>query len=135
MADTFALDIAKFVKKAEGNATQVVRKIGIDTLAAVVKRTPVDTGRARANWNTSIGSPDLGVSDNKDKSGELAKARGRAVIGTATAAAPIYLMNSLPYIRRLEYEGWSKQAPAGMVRITVAEFQTFINNAVRSLSR
>jgi hypothetical protein len=35
----------------------------------------------------------------------------------------------MPYALRLEY-GWSKQAPAGMVRVTVAEFQAVVNAAV-----
>ncbi|WP_330210091.1 hypothetical protein [Pseudomonas sp. AM4(2022)] len=43
-------------------------------------------------------------------------------------------MNNLPYGPRLEYEGWSNQAPAGMVQITVTEFQMFINKAVSELS-
>ena len=32
----------------------------------------------------------------------------------------VYLTNNLPYAQRLEYEGWSKQAPAGMVRVNMA---------------
>ena len=44
-------------------------------------------------------------------------------------------MNSLPYIRPLEYEGHSKQAPAGMVRVSVTEFQTFVDNAVKALPK
>jgi hypothetical protein len=45
----------------------------------------------------------------------------------------IYLTNSLPYARRLEY-GWSKQAPAGMVRITVANFERHLQNQIKGLS-
>lgn len=38
----------------------------------------------------------------------------------------IFFSNSLPYVNRIEFEGWSKvQAPAGMVRITIAEFPEF----------
>ncbi len=48
----------------------------------------------------------------------------------AKAGDVIYLANSLPYIRRLEY-GWSKQAPAGMVRGTVGEFQQAIDKALK----
>lgn len=35
----------------------------------------------------------------------------------------IYITNSLPYSRRLEYDEWSKQAPMGMVRVTIAELK------------
>ena len=45
------------------------------------------------------------------------------------------MMNNLPYGPRLEYEGWSSQAPAGMVQVSVTEAQTFVNNAVSGLSK
>ena len=43
-----------------------------------------------------------------------------------------YITNNLPYIMRLEF-GYSKQAPAGMARITVDRFQTIVNRVVGSL--
>ena len=52
-------------------------------------------------------------------------------IAPAKFGATIYLVNNLPYAVRLEY-GWSKQAPAGMVRITAAEFQSIVDDAARS---
>ena len=134
MADTFRLDIAKFAAKAGANAELVVRKISIDLFTKTIKRTPVDTGRARANWNTSVNAPDVGVTQTTDTSGVAAIGEVKARIGN-WKQGDIYLTNSLPYIRRLEYDGWSKQAPAGMVRVTVTEFQTFVDNAVRSLPK
>ena len=35
---------------------------------------------------------------------------------------PIYIQNNLPYANRLE-NGWSNQAPAGMVALTIAEVE------------
>lgn len=149
MADTFALDIAKFAEKAGANVTTVVRKVSIDTLAKVVDRTPVGNpdnwknpppagyvgGRLRANWNVSLGNPDLSTSTDTDKGGVATVAKGRSRLSRADATQDIYIMNSLPYVRRIEYEGWSSQAPAGMVRVTVAEFQTLVNNAVLSVPK
>lgn len=148
MADTFALDIAKFVAKAEKNAEQVVRKVGIDLLASVIDKTPVGNpelwsspapagyvgGRLRANWTASIGSPDTGTTTETDAQGGQTKARGSAKID-GWRGGDIYLMNSLPYARAIEYTGHSRQAPAGMVRVTVVEFQTFVNAAARSLPK
>ena len=42
-----------------------------------------------------------------------------------------YLVNNLPYAVPLEY-GHSSQAPAGMVRVTIAEFQQIVEAAVRA---
>jgi hypothetical protein len=36
-----------------------------------------------------------------------------------------YIQNNLPYAQRLE-DGWSKQAPAGMVALSLAELQAEI---------
>lgn len=129
---SFALDLQKFAEKAEKNSQTVVRKISIDLFSKTVLRTPVDTGRARANWNCSIGAPSFTVSQKTDKSGTATQAGIRGTLGN-WKDGDIYLMNSLPYIRRLEYDGWSGQAPQGMVRVTVTEFQTFVDAAARSI--
>lgn len=148
MADTFALDIRKFAEKAGANVETVVRKTTGHLLASTVLRTPVGNpslwkgnppagyvgGRLRANWNASIGMPDFSTSIVRDQSGGSTIARGNGVV-SQWKGGDIYLMNSLPYVREIEYEGHSKQAPAGMVRITVTEFQTFIDQAVAELPK
>lgn len=105
-----------------------VQKIGMQVLRGVVMRTPVDTGRARSNWHVSLGSPvvierDPYAPGEKLGIGEGANAQATITIGAATieqapAIGVIYLTNGLPYITRLEH-GWSKQSPAGMVRLTL----------------
>ena len=140
----FSLDIAAFVKKAGGNVEKVVQKVGADILASVVARTPVGNpslwkskppkgyvgGRLRDNWNVSFGAPDLTTTVIRDQSGAPTISRGIGVLAGWNGEADIYVMNSLPYVRTIEYEGHSKQAPAGMVRITVTEFQAFIQKAI-----
>lgn len=119
---SFALQVGAWTKKASTNADIVTRRIVIEMLSRVVMRTPVDTGRARANWQTTIGSPASGTLDAADKTGGQAIARGTAVAAQFPMGATVWLSNGLPYAERLEY-GYSRQAPAGMVRVTVAEFQ------------
>ena len=118
MKNTFAFgaDLVA-VGKALGieSANEVAVILGIQVFKGIVLKTPVDTGRARANWMISEGSPQVAT-----------------VLGTQAPATPspmdfkggsrIFITNSLPYIVPLEY-GHSKQAPAGMVRVTLAEVQ------------
>ena len=52
------------------------------------------------------------------------------VIQGAKVEDDIYLSNGLPYAKRLE-NGWSRQAPTGMVRINVARFSSAIKQAVQ----
>lgn len=149
MADTFALDISKFVRKAKAAPATVVRKVAADLLTNVVLKTPVGNpdlwkgpapagyvgGRARANWDLTLGRPSRTVTTITDKNGVTTIHRGLAPLAAWKADDTIYITNNLPYIRALEYEGHSKQAPAGMVRITVASFQSYVSAAVRSLPK
>lgn len=115
---TFNFDVSKFVDKASHTADAEVRKICLDLLTGIVLKTPVDTGRARGNWFTSVGSPSANVTVSTDPSGSSAIANGLSAISKATGNI-LWITNNLPYIYRLEFEGWSKQAPAGMVRVTI----------------
>ena len=158
MAEEFALQLKAFAEKATANVNTVVRRISLDVLSHVVLRTPVGNrelwavnierkakglpglvpkgyvgGRLRANWNVSLAAPDESTSEVKDKTGASTIARGSAAIDGYTGE-DIYMTNGLPYAIPIEY-GSSKQAPAGMVRVTVAEFQTFVNTAAASVQK
>lgn len=132
--NSFALDVRAFVEKAKGNADIVTRKVCVEMLDRIVDRTPVDTGRARANWQTTVGSAAFSPVDKTDPSGSSAKAAGGAVIASMNLGATVWLSNALPYAQRLEY-GSSQQAPAGMVRVTVAEFQGLVATLAGQVNR
>lgn len=72
--------------------------------------TPVDTGRARANWQVEIGSRPSGVIEADDKQGDATIRKGQAELESERVPLfpLIFISNNLPYIRRLE-EGWSSQ--------------------------
>lgn len=140
----FALDLAKFADKVPKRAKQVVDKIGQDLLRDIVLKTPVGNprlwqspppagyvgGRLRGNWNTGINAQDR-TPRGVDKLGGAAIARGAATIRAREPDSDIYITNSLPYAERIEY-GYSTQAPAGMLRVTVVRFQSFVNKALAS---
>lgn len=105
------------------NVADTVRRAALAADQAVVLATPVDTGRARANWVTSVGAPDYTTSESTDPSGSSAIAQGqRAVGGYKAGAGGIFITNSLPYIARLE-DGYSKQAPGGMTKFALQAAQ------------
>ena len=91
-------------------------------------------GRFRGNWQVSFDAPATGETGQIDAQGGKTKQLGAAVIQSFTTdVGSIYLMNNVPYAQRLE-EGWSSQAPAGMVKVTLVEFQAMINKAVQALT-
>ncbi len=118
---SFALDVKAFAERAGKAADLVVRKICLDLFSDITNNTPVDTGRARANWFASVNAP---VTATVQFGGNSASAAGEAIANaqSAVAQAPgnvFWISNNLPYIYRLEFEGWSKQAPNGMVRLAI----------------
>ena len=122
----FNADIDNFARKiVPKKAAQLQTKIALEALRRIAEKTPVRTGRAKGNWIPTIGSPapDTIESFDKTKSGSMVVARGRAIL---TADRPpfstVYITNNVNYIEYLE-EGSSKQAPAGMVGITIMELQ------------
>ena len=123
---SFALDVSKFVEKAKKNPEKVMRQVSIKLFSAIIKASPVDTGRFRMNWMASGGTPTSGVTDATDKSGITATGNATSFVLKAADWREFTLTNNLPYAQRLEY-GWSQQAPQGFVRVNVSRFQQLIN--------
>lgn len=187
---SFSLDLARFVEKAKGNTEQVVQKVAIDLISAVIDRSPVGNpelwasnatatqynaevarynaelrndpanlnkvgrlkkglkvndsmalssgagyvgGRFRGNWQVTFNTRAIGELPNIDPQGQATKSAAASTVMQFTSAiGTIWAVNNLPYAPRLEL-GWSSQAPSGCVRISVAEFQQFVNQAVQGL--
>lgn len=125
-AKQFAIDLDQWFKdEVEEKIVLVAQKIGMEVLRRVVMKSPVDTGRFRGNWSVAIGSPDGSVKETSDKPGQATITAGSAVITGLSEAQAIYITNNLPYALRIE-NGWSeRQAPAGVVAVTIAEIEAF----------
>ncbi|PHH38722.1 hypothetical protein [Pseudomonas putida] len=88
-------------------------------------------GRFRGNWQFSISTPAEGELDQVDPAGGVTLAKLRLQVEQLTIGQTAYIVNNLPYAVPLEY-GHSKQAPGGMVRITLARFQQIVDEAIRN---
>ena len=116
--DKFRARFAKRIEKAKGKFELFIKKLVVDIDASLVLKSPVDTGRFKANWVVGNGFVNTTTTES------LQAANNELLINSIKVNGQnIYLTNSLPYASRLEY-GWSKQAPAGMVRITLVEVQS-----------
>jgi hypothetical protein len=124
MPGSFSVDLSRFAVKSVDEAKTVIRKITLEAFTGVVLRTPVDTGRARSNWSCTVGEASSDVYPDKyDKSGAYAIGASQRRVFDWNCVGSIFLCNNLPYIGALEY-GHSKQAPTGMVRVTLAEISS-----------
>lgn len=135
----WSLDMKVYEKGVSDKIHRFKTNLAFALYSSVVKKTPVDTGRARANWNISTGSVDTSVTTKTKKRGLRYKAGDIKSTGDET----IYISNNLPYIKTLEFggypknsksgktvNGYSKQAPNGMVGVTMAN----IDNIVKAVA-
>lgn len=89
-------------------------------------------GRLRGSWQASIGAPSTSEPSRIDPSGGDTIAAAAAALASFQAGPSIYLTSNVPYASRIEY-GWSKQAPNGMVRVSVAEVSDIVRDVVARL--
>ncbi len=121
----FNAEITKFVDVLTPlEVVSVQKKIALEALKRIVLKTPVDTGRCRGNWQVNLTTPGEGFDPEQfDKSGSGSLSNGMAVITSVKKPFQIiWISNNVPYVIYLE-DGTSKQAPRGMVSLTVEELR------------
>ena len=146
MADAkgFAIELEKFATEfVPKQALDLQKRISAEALTAIVQATPIGNatrwkaniaraakglqplpkgyvgGQARRNWQVTLDSSATTIRPGQDQSGQAALADGFGVIGGMTRTGRLFISNPLPYMEALE-NGWSKQAPQGMVARAVA---------------
>src|SRR5690625_635523 len=110
---SFSKQLQAFVSGTKEKIDKTVKGATVTLAANVITATPVDTGAARGNWQTSVGQLKTDTLDRKGADAAIADARRNV---PDEAGSVVYISNNLPYIDKLEH-GHSEQAPAGMVRV------------------
>ena len=123
---SFSKELGAFEAKTVRKLDLAVKKIALELFSRVILRSPVDTGRFRGNWQVQVGGVPSGTLELDDKTGEATIGKVQAAAVGLVAGDVIYLANNLPYGPRLE-EGYSGQAPQGMVALTVQDFQSIVD--------
>ena len=129
--DDFNKDMKRATLNINLKSEKVVRSVALQLFGAIIKDTPVDTGRLRSNWQTNIGAPSNGTITAFDKNGTLAVGLLKTEVGFYKIGEKIFLTNNLPYASAIE-DGHSKQRPNGMVKTNVARFQAVVDQIARA---
>ena len=146
-ARQFSLDLSNLLKGATEDAVvKATQKMALDALRGVVLKSPVGFppswkrpapkgyvgGQFRGAWQLSVGAERTGITGKSrpGKAGSVnaanaAASDARGELTKLRPFEPVYIVNGLPYAERLE-NGWSQQAPLGMVALTVQELQNVI---------
>ncbi len=115
------------IRDLEGKAArQALRVLAFEFLDRVISKTPVDLGRARGGWASYLiakGKPFVsGAEASAGAEEKLGIDEGSFEEEFSGSEQFILLINAVSYIVLLEF-GSSKQAPAGMMRITFNEMR------------
>ncbi len=129
---TFSAGIAAFAKKAGLGLEDAAARSLLQLTNNVVIQTPKDQGRAQANWFPSVGTPAQGF--DLDKTDLVSQSSINSAISDSIGGT-YWLVNNLPYIRRLEYDGHSLQAPNGWVRANIENFNLMLQDAAQSVKK
>ena len=124
----FNREIDAFARKVPDRAVLVQKNVTMEALRRLVFKTPVKSGRARGNWQVTIGDPAMGQLDVLDVDGSMTVAAGLAALAGLPPYQIVWISNNVDYIERLEH-GHSKQAPEGMLAVTVEELRAMFREA------
>ncbi len=132
---SFGNDLKRFEAKTAEKMERAVRKISLDAFSEIILKTPVDTGRLRANWQVAIGSVPDGTLELNDANGTATVSKVTAETARMELGDVVYLANNLPYARRVINDGYSAQAPAGTFDMTVQRFQVIADRVIAQIGR
>lgn len=122
----FNRHVADFKKKSRLSTGVVLRKFAFDLLAKIIRKMPVLHGRARAGWYAAFeGLGGRGTYEGTPEE-EIGRGEGQLIDNTKPRGLVqemwIEIVNGVSYMIFLEY-GWSKQAPYGVVRLSMREMR------------
>lgn len=131
---SFAAQLQEFAELVQQDADEVFQIVATDVGQSVINLTPVDTGRALSNWNAGINAPDDVYRETEDPLDSKTSARLAGEFQSLKFGDTAYITNATPHVPFLEY-GSSKQAPNGMIRITLARFNNIVQDAVSRVAK
>ena len=127
---SLASDLRRIAANRKSDMEKIVRASAFQLGSNVIMMSPVDEGRLRNNWNSSIGSIDDSNDRGEQTSGGASFDQLESKINSIDMGATFNFSNSLPYANRIEYDGHSKQAPDGVVRVAVLQWDSIVKHEV-----
>lgn len=128
----FAQQMNRRADEVQRNTTGLNRRVTLSIIEAIVRATPIDTGKAKINWQVGLNSPVQTIIDapsSPSTAASTANSSARTVMLEYNSLnhTTVHITNNLPYIGRLN-DGWSRQAPANFVERAIEEGAQSIPN-------
>lgn len=113
---SFAAELKSATGIVSRSMNRTWKRSVVQAFTGVVQRTPVDTGQARNSWL-------IGQQNDGGIGASQLRINGQRI---PDVGGSVLLYSNLPYIERLE-DGYSQQAPSGMVKITVNQWPAIVS--------
>jgi hypothetical protein len=146
-------EFARIQAEIDRRMLQVYKAITLEAHKRIVMRTPVASGRARGNWMID-NTPTDKMTDETDKSGSKTLKQAKTYTKSLTIEDKTWIVNNVSYIGVLENGGYpnppkrgswirgkgyvvkssggySRQAPHGMVKVTMAELKALLPGIIQ----
>lgn len=134
----FKADLEKFAKQMHKDISLVTKATVFMLWTAIILRSPIDQGRFVGSWGIErgkIGSESLPKGSKGTKEAALLKIKS---LSFSNPFSTYWIYNNLPYAAVIEYglypgtgpktiEGYSTQAPAGVVRVAIADVEAHLH--------
>jgi hypothetical protein len=116
------------VEKVIADTDETRRAISLELLSSVVLDTPLDTGRAKGNWQAG----DSVISGEVNRLGDSGALEDiNKTVSASNGDDTIFMTNNLPYIKRLEDGHSQNQAPQGMVKRNLARVARIVREKTK----
>lgn len=127
---TLAADLKRIASRRNGDINKVAQDALLVMGQRIIVGTPVRDGAARGNWLAAYGAANTSTDEGMtDRGGNQSIRKLQAEINGFAPGTEFFFTNSLPYMPRLE-NGWSQQAPVGMVKTNIADWQGVVSRSV-----
>lgn len=127
---TLGKDLKKFAELSMTKAEKVVQASLLTAGGRMIKDSPVRDGFFRNSWMSAWGAIDDATrgarTSGADSTGDLTHTLDASELG-----AQFYFTNSMPYASKLEYDGHSAQAPNGVVRINLLDWDQIVEKNIK----
>lgn len=123
-------DLNKFSVKRKKDLNEIPAAVVLRIGNQTVLQAPVAEGFFKNNLNSSIGEISYMTDAPSDVNGAKSLqglAETFSIFGTGMVG---YFTSSMPYARRIEYDGWSQQAPNGVFRINIRKAPRYLREEV-----
>ena len=123
---SFLDDLIRFNEATEQKIVEVKRRLAFDLFSSIIISTPVLEGTLRNNWYDKVGYGSTEVTSFAERDAETVISNMQSELNGTDIIRDTFFTNNSPYGYRIEFDGWSAKAPAGMVRINVLRWDAIV---------